>query len=89
MKKKRFIFWGIVIIFFGTIFVKQQIAMIRLDREYKHYDDQLFKLKSINTTLSEELKQTQREDYMERLAREKLGLIKPGEILFKDKSKVK
>jgi cell division protein FtsB len=89
MKRKRWMFWGTVIIFFGTIFVKQQIAMIKLDREYRHYSDQLAKLQTISAQLSEELKQTQREDYTERLAREKLGLIKPGEILFKDKSKTK
>lgn len=63
--------------------------MFRLKKDYRHYSQQLEKVKFINAQLKEELKQVQKDSYIETLAREKLGLIKPGEILFIDKNKRK
>jgi cell division protein FtsL len=90
MKKKRNIkkiIWGLVFIMFGSIFVKQQIILYRLNKQYKHYNEQLQKVKVINSQLKEQLKEAKRPEHVEKLAREKLGLVKPGEILFIDKNK--
>lgn len=85
MKKKGIIFWGAVALFFGIIFVKQQLTINELNREYKNYSDQLNKLQVQSSQLKEQLKQSEKESYVEKLAREKLGLAKKGEIIFKIK----
>lgn len=89
MKKKRiFLILGIVVIF-SVILIKQQITISKLAKQYKQYDEQLNKLKYINNELNENLKKTENNEYIEQMAREKFGLIKPGEILFKDKRNIK
>ncbi|MCX7885463.1 MAG: septum formation initiator family protein [Caloramator sp.] len=89
MKKRKLVILIFILLFFGVIFVKQQIIINRLNKEYKQYNDQLTKLKMQNEQLKEQFNMMQREDYIEDLAREKLGLAKPGEILFIDKNKKK
>lgn len=84
-KKKGIIFWSVVALFFGIIFVKQQLTINELNREYKNYSAQLSKLQVQSSQLNEQLKQTEKEGYIEKLAREKLGLAKKGEIIFKIK----
>jgi cell division protein FtsB len=83
MKKKKIIFWAVVALFFGVIFIKQQISIIKLSKQYVSYKDQLSKLQFQSSQLNEQLKQSTKENFIERLAREKLGLVKPGEIIFK------
>lgn len=85
MKKKGVIFWAGVALFFGIIFIKQQLTINGLNKEYRNYKDQLSKLQVQSSQLNEQLKQTEKESNIERLAREKLGLAKNGEIIFKIK----
>lgn len=85
MKKKGIIFWVGVALFFGIIFIKQQLTINELNKEYRNYKDQLLKLQVQSSQLNEQLKQTEKESNIERLAREKLGLAKNGEIIFKIK----
>jgi cell division protein FtsL len=89
MKKKKLLFWSIIIIAFGTLFIRQQVTIYKLKNEYQGYNEQLKKLQAQNTELNQQLKLTQRDDYIEKLAREKLGLIKPGEVLIVDKNRKK
>ena len=88
-KKKKLLMWGIVAVLFGSIFVRQQIIINRLNKEYKQNQATLSKLKATNEQLNEQIKLTERDDYMEKLARENLMLVKPGEILIIDKNKKK
>lgn len=85
MKKKGIVFWAGVALFFGIIFVKQQFTINELNREYRNYNDQLSKLQVQSSQLNEQLKQSEKESNVEKLAREKLGLAKSGEIIFKVK----
>lgn len=85
MKKKGIIFWSGVALFFGIIFIKQQLTISELNKEYENYSDQLAKLQVQSSQLNEQLKQSEKESYIEKLAREKLGLAKTGEIIFKIK----
>lgn len=89
MKKKRIVLILGVVAIFSVILIKQQITIAKLAKQYKQYNEQLSKLKYINSELSEDLKKTEKSEYIEQMAREKFGLIKPGEILFKDKNKIK
>lgn len=87
MKKKKLVVLLLVIVFFGAIFIKQQLIINKLNREYDEYKDQLARVQQQTDQLNEQLKIMQREDYIEKLAREKLRLVKPGEMLFIDKNK--
>lgn len=84
-KGKGKVFWALVVIFFGVIFIKQQLTINGLNKEYKNYTDQLSKLQVQSSQLNEQLNQSEKESYLEKLAREKLGLAKTGEIIFKIK----
>jgi len=87
IKWKKLLFWGVILAFFGSIFISQQITIKGLNDKYKQYEEQLSRLQEKNAKLTSQLEQTQTDDYIEKMAREKLGLIKPGEILFIDKDK--
>lgn len=89
MKRKKSLFLLGMAVVFAIILIKQQVTIARLNKQYRQYNEQMSKLKYVNTQLNEELKQTKRNDYIEKMAREKLGLVKPGEILFKDRNKTK
>lgn len=89
MKRKKSLFLLGIAIVFAIILIKQQITIAKLNKQYRQYNEQMSKLKYVNSQLNDELKQAQRTDYIEKMAREKLGLVKPGEILFKDRTKTK
>lgn len=87
IKWKKLLFWGVILAFFGSIFIRQQITIAGLNDKHDEYESQLVQLQEKNDKLTYELQQTQTDDYIEKVAREKLGLVKPGEILFIDKNK--
>ena len=69
-----FLLFYLVISFF-THFEKLYV----LQRDIKEVDRQLQELSSKNDELKKQLKQAQSDAYIEQVAREKLGLVKPGE----------
>jgi cell division protein DivIC len=87
MKKKKILLLLFILGFFGVIFIKQQFMISRIDNEYNKNLNQLSKLKEQNTMLTDQLNRSKDEKFIEDIAREKFGLIKPGEILFVDKEK--
>lgn len=89
IKRKRRLFAIIIAVTFGGIIVQQQITMNKLNQSYDRYKDQLEALTANNEELTYKKELTQRQDYTEHVARETLGLVKPGEILFIDKNKKK
>lgn len=87
MKKKKILLLLFILGFFGVIFIKQQFMISRIDNEYNKNLNQLSKLKEQNTMLTDQLNRSKDDKFIEDIAREKFGLIKPGEILFVDKEK--
>ncbi|WDC85474.1 septum formation initiator family protein [Caloramator sp. mosi_1] len=77
-KKKKVLFRLLIFLFFAIIMIRQQIIIFRINKDIKTYNEMLNKLKAQNIELKEELKISERIDYIERLARQKLRLIKPG-----------
>lgn len=69
--------------------IRQQSIINRLNAEQESYVEQKEKLKVQNNQLKEKKKEANSETYGETLARENLGMIKEGEILFRDKNKIK
>lgn len=69
----------VVVLYVGFIFVNQQIIMFRQHRDIQKYTAELNDIEAKYEKLQEEYKLSQDDDYIERIAREKLGLIKEGE----------
>ena len=63
--------------------------MYNLNKVKSVYNERLSNIKLQNEQLQNEVKLAKRKDYVENQAREKLGLVKPNEILFIDKNKKK
>jgi cell division protein FtsB len=86
MKKKKKLRLKRVIIVFASIYVgyiliSTQVTMLKLKKEMEVKQQELTKQTEKNQKLQDEvMKMTNSTDeYYERLARERLGLIKPGE----------
>lgn len=82
--RKKITFKGIVFILlflaFGFNLVKQTIAIKRINNDIAEKSEQLNEKKEENRKLQAELERVQSNyDYLEKLARERLGLIKEGE----------
>ncbi len=76
-----------VCLYIAVIFVKQQICLSEYADIAKEYEDKIAEVKLEQQRLKEELDQTNTEEYLERMAREKLGLIKSNERVFVDVTK--
>lgn len=74
---------GITVIFVGTL-ISQEITKKRLSEEKIKVEKELQDLKSKNQELTEEFDDSQTDEYIERLARERLGMIKEGETVIVD-----
>ncbi len=80
---KKFSLKKIVILFIafyvGFIFINQQIIMFRQHRDIEEYTSELKAAQEKNKQLQDKIKLSNDNKYIEKLAREKLGLIKEGE----------
>ncbi|MCD5401814.1 septum formation initiator family protein [candidate division NPL-UPA2 bacterium] len=75
----------IIILILGVFLVYPGYLDLRkFNREIVRLDEEIRELKEANENLRAEIKAL-REDrfYLERVARENLGLVKPGEIIYK------
>lgn len=83
MNKKKFKLKNVVVlimIFYGCyIFVSQQIKIQKIRQEMTIKQSELKELQEKNKKLQDEVKMSKSDIYIEKLARERLGLIKPGE----------
>lgn len=77
-KPKKVIF-ALVLVYGACILVNQQLKINSIKSETITYQGELKSLQEKNQKLQDEVKMSKSETYIERLAREKLGLIKPGE----------
>ena len=86
MRKKitlRSIVIIILFVVFGFNVVKQTMAIKRINNDIDKKSEQLNEKKEENRKLQAELERVQSNyDYLEKLARERLGLIKEGEQII-------
>lgn len=77
---KRLIIIGFIIFFVFSYF-RQNIEMKRIEKEIADKQSQLEEVQAKNERLKDEVDRINSDsaDYLERLARERLGMIKPGE----------
>lgn len=69
-----------ILLYVGYIFVHQQIIMSNMKNELAAKQNKYNQLQSKNLNLKDELELSKTDAYLEKLARERLGLIKKGEI---------
>ncbi len=75
-----------VFVYMGYILLNQQSKINDLDKEISFYsreiEEQNLKTERLNDTLTS----MSTDEYMEEVARDKLGLVMPSEIIFMDAS---
>lgn len=74
----------LLIVYIAYTLVFQQIAINEARTKEEEIKKQIEALKKENEQIKAELERMSDQEYIEKLAREKLGLIKPGEIMFID-----
>ncbi len=81
---ERFVILSFVMIiaYLGFIIVKQEVYMTELNQETAITQSRLDKAKQINDKLKEEKANLEKRDYIEKVAREELGMTKPGEVPY-------
>ncbi|MBV1816701.1 septum formation initiator family protein [Clostridium cochlearium] len=84
--KKKIIF---VLLTFYVCYIigKQQIIMNNINTQIAEKSLEYEEVKMKNQKMLEEIDMTKTNDYIEKLAREKLGLVKPGENTVVDSKK--
>ena len=77
---KKIIIVGFIV-FFAFSYIRQSVTMNRIQKEIDNKQLQLDEIKQKNDRLQEEVEKINSDssDYLEKLARERLGMIKPGE----------
>lgn len=78
--KIKYIVFFIILINIGYIFVNQQNTINTINKSIAEKQESIDSLKKENQKLQDEIKLSKTDSYTEKLAREKLGLIKQGEI---------
>lgn len=86
MKKRRFkfkhIIYGLLICYLGYVFISQQAAIGRVKSDIDKYAEQNRKVEESNASLKDQIEFAQTDEYKERMARERIGLIMPGEVVY-------
>ena len=76
-----------VCVYISCIFVKQQIYLSKCNDISEDYAEKIAEVKLEQQRLEDELDKADTDEYLERMAREKLGLIKANERIFVDVTK--
>ena len=71
-----------VFILFAIVLVQQVYTIYSLYQEKQQLEQQLQELKKENESLSEQKKLLEDDKHIEGVAREELGLVKPGEVPY-------
>ena len=75
-----------IFMYFGAVIAKQEISFKKYDRELQDYQIKIAEEELRHEQLINSKKKISSNDYIEEVAREKLGLIMPNEIVFIDAS---
>lgn len=92
MKKKSKSKFGYVLllifsIYFSYVFVEQQSLLYAKNNELKDVEAKIKEEQAVNEELKKQEEMISSNEYIEKIAREKLGMVKPGEKVFVDVNK--
>jgi cell division protein FtsL len=80
------IIWAIILLlifYIVFLFSDKYARTLQLKEDIKILESEIEELKMKNKNLSEEVESLKSDEYVEKIAREELGLTKPDEILIK------
>ena len=80
------IIWAIILLlifYIVFLFSDKYARTLQLKEDIKILESEIEELKTKNNNLSEEVESLKSDKYVEKIAREELGLTKPDEILIK------
>ncbi len=80
---------AVFIIYFVYAMIAQQIALSNKNKEIQSLEEQVSAANTETERLQKELDNLEDPEYLERVAREKLGLVRPNERVFVDANKSK
>lgn len=80
----RHVLITLLALYIAFILVTQQIAINKAKAEKARIQAEIEKLAEENKKIQLQLEDMQSDEYIEKIARERLGLIKPGEYMFVD-----
>jgi len=86
-QKVKFIIFLLIFVNVCYIFISQQVKMYSINRQIEQMAQEDKSVLDKNLKLKDEVKMSKSDSYIEKLARERLGLIKPGETPVIDSSK--
>lgn len=84
MKRRLTLKSTIIILLFAVFiigFIRQELMMKRIQQDIVTSQEELENLKDKNIKLQAELDSTPSDEYLEKLARERLGMVKEGEVV--------
>ncbi|HHX24559.1 MAG: FtsB family cell division protein [Tepidanaerobacteraceae bacterium] len=87
--KVRHLLFVVFIIYFTSTFVVQQFRIADFKRQEAQLKQQMEKAMEEREDLKKEISLLHTDEYIERVARDELGLVKPGEYLYKGVSSPK
>lgn len=81
---ERFIIFAFVIMigYLEFIIIKQEVYLSQVEEQTIIAEERLNKAKQINEELSREKDNLNKLEYVEKVAREELGMTKPGEVPY-------
>lgn len=86
MKKRKFKFryviYGLLMCYVGYVLLNQQLMISRIKNDISKYAQQNQKVQESNAYLKDQIEFAKTEEYKEKVARERIGLIKPGETVY-------
>lgn len=84
-KKKASLPWffvGVLLVAVTVAFVFRQAEVMAVQRALSDMERQIEYYKALNKSLEEQIAALKSDEYIEKAAREKLGLVKPGEVQY-------
>ncbi len=76
-----------VVGYVGYTLIAQQITFNKYDKEYAYYENKKVEEEYRNQDLLNEKDNINSDDYIEKIARDKLGLVMPNETIYIDSSR--
>lgn len=78
---------AVVVIYFSCTIISQQSLINKKNKEIQNLEEQISQANEDADKLKNEIDNLQNPEYIEKVAREKLGLVRPNERVFVDSNK--
>lgn len=81
-RRLKFILAALAVLYFTVLFFSQGWRLLSLQRSLADVEREISVVRSQNELLLQEIEQLHTPAYLEKLARQELGMVRPDELLF-------